>query len=147
MLRGFLVGLAAHLTPHGEGWLILSDLAEHLGLRPRAQLLGWIADPPGCAGARARSTCARTTPRPPTASDPLHAARAAESYLAMAAGASSTVIAEIDHAARGSGIILSKSCRPYDPLAPSRAAGIAGRASEALRQKQRSAGQHQRVTA
>jgi hypothetical protein len=34
--------LAAHLAPGGEGWLILSDLAEHLGLRSRAELLGWI---------------------------------------------------------------------------------------------------------
>ncbi|MFZ2306322.1 MAG: class I SAM-dependent methyltransferase [Rhodoferax sp.] len=39
MLLGFLGGLVAHLTPHGEGWLILSDLAEHLGLRSRAELL------------------------------------------------------------------------------------------------------------
>ncbi|MGL6069831.1 methyltransferase, partial [Craterilacuibacter sp.] len=44
MLRGFLTGLAAHLTPKGEGWLIMSDLAEHLGLRSREQLLAWIAD-------------------------------------------------------------------------------------------------------
>lgn len=44
MLRGFLSGLAAHLAPGGEGWLVLSDLAEHLGLRPRAQLLQWIAE-------------------------------------------------------------------------------------------------------
>ncbi len=43
MLRGFLAGLAARLEPGGEGWLILSDLAEHLGLRPRAQLLDWIS--------------------------------------------------------------------------------------------------------
>ncbi|CDY78532.1 Protein-N(5)-glutamine methyltransferase PrmC, methylates polypeptide chain release factors RF1 and RF2 [Caballeronia glathei] len=42
MLRGFLNGLAAHLTPGGEGWLILSDFAEHLGLRTRAQLQEWI---------------------------------------------------------------------------------------------------------
>ena len=33
MLLGFLNGLAAHLSPQGEGWLIMSDLAEHLGLR------------------------------------------------------------------------------------------------------------------
>ena len=33
MLLGFLKGLAAHLTPQGEGWLVMSDLAEHLGLR------------------------------------------------------------------------------------------------------------------
>ncbi|TDD28666.1 class I SAM-dependent methyltransferase, partial [Nonomuraea terrae] len=39
MLRAFLAGLSAHLEPQGEGWLILSDLAEHLGLRTRAELL------------------------------------------------------------------------------------------------------------
>ena len=39
MLLGFLNGLAEHLTPNGEGWLILSDLAEHLGLRSRSELL------------------------------------------------------------------------------------------------------------
>jgi len=39
MLRSFLQGLGAHLEPGGEGWLILSDLAEHLGLRSRAELL------------------------------------------------------------------------------------------------------------
>jgi methylase of polypeptide subunit release factors len=42
MLKGFLDGLKAHLLPNGEGWLILSDLAEHLGLRTRAELLAWI---------------------------------------------------------------------------------------------------------
>ena len=44
MLRAFLAGLAEHLAPGGEGWLVLSDLAEHLGLRPREQLLAWIAE-------------------------------------------------------------------------------------------------------
>jgi len=39
MLHGFLKGLAAHLEPCGEGWLLLSDLAEHLRLRSRAELL------------------------------------------------------------------------------------------------------------
>lgn len=39
MLQGFLKGLTAHLAPKGEGWLILSNLAEHLGLRTRAELL------------------------------------------------------------------------------------------------------------
>ena len=43
MLRGFLQCLRAHLSPEGEGWLILSDLAEHLELRPRQTLLDWIA--------------------------------------------------------------------------------------------------------
>ena len=76
MLRGFLSGLAAHLCADGEGWLILSDLAEHLGLRPRAQLLQWIAD----AGLQ---VLGRLDTRPrhgkaQDASDPLHAARAVE---------------------------------------------------------------------
>ena len=44
MLRAFLAGLAAHLAPGGEGWLVLSDLAEHLGLRPREQLMQWMAE-------------------------------------------------------------------------------------------------------
>ena len=42
MLKGFLNGLAAHLTEKGEGWLIISDLAEHLKLRSRETLLAWI---------------------------------------------------------------------------------------------------------
>ncbi len=76
MLRGFLDGLAAHLTPGGEGWLILSDLAEHLGLRSRAELEGWIAQ----AGLQ---VLGRLDTRPQHGkaqdrSDPLHAARAAE---------------------------------------------------------------------
>ena len=56
MLRGFLSGLAAHLAPGGEGWLILSDLAEHLGLRTRAELLSACT----CSPARTRSTPGRT---------------------------------------------------------------------------------------
>ena len=42
MLTGFLNRLAAHLHPNGQGWLILSDLAEHLHLRSREQLLEQI---------------------------------------------------------------------------------------------------------
>ena len=42
MLKGFLDGLNKHLLPGGEAWLILSDLAEHLGLRTREELLAWI---------------------------------------------------------------------------------------------------------
>ena len=44
MLKGFLAGLKDHLLPQGEGWLILSDLAEHLELRSRQELLSWIED-------------------------------------------------------------------------------------------------------
>lgn len=42
-LRSFLTGLATHLEPDGEGRLVLSDLAEHLGLRTRAELTENIA--------------------------------------------------------------------------------------------------------
>lgn len=76
MLRGFLAGLAAHLEPGGEGWLILSDLAEHLGLRPRAQLLEWIAQ----AGLKVlgRHDVKPRHAKATDATDALHAARAAE---------------------------------------------------------------------
>ncbi|MFZ2266647.1 MAG: class I SAM-dependent methyltransferase, partial [Azonexus sp.] len=76
MLRGFLGALAAHLAPGGEGWLILSDLAEHLGLRSRDELLGWIA----AGGLRVIDRLDTRPQHPKTrdASDPLHAARAAE---------------------------------------------------------------------
>ncbi|MGC4940847.1 methyltransferase [Kribbella sp. DT2] len=39
MLSRFLAGARDHLEPGGEVWLILSDLAEHLGLRSRGELL------------------------------------------------------------------------------------------------------------
>ena len=37
MLKGFLQGLRSHLTERGEGWLILSDLAERLGKSRRVR--------------------------------------------------------------------------------------------------------------
>jgi methylase of polypeptide subunit release factors len=76
MLLGFLNGLAAHLEPGGEGWLILSDLAEHLGLRSREWLLAAIE----AAGLNVvgRLDTKPTHPRAADATDPLHAARAAE---------------------------------------------------------------------
>ncbi len=76
MLKGFLGGLKAHLCEGGEGWLILSDLAEHLGLRTREALLGWIAD----AGLQVldRMDVKPVHGKAQDASDPLHAARAAE---------------------------------------------------------------------
>ncbi|MFC3458611.1 MULTISPECIES: class I SAM-dependent methyltransferase [Massilia] len=76
MLRGFLGGLKAHLAPSGEGWLIISDLAEHLGLRTREQLLGWIAAA-GLAVA-GRHDVRPTHTKAFDAEDPLHAARSAE---------------------------------------------------------------------
>ncbi|MGW2160427.1 methyltransferase [Nonomuraea sp. NPDC001699] len=76
MLRGFLDGLDEHLEPAGEGWLILSDLAERLGLRTRAELLSAFAT----AGLRVvgRLQARPRHPRAFDASDPLHAARASE---------------------------------------------------------------------
>ena len=76
MLLGFLNGLAAHLAPGGEGWLILSDIAEHLGLRSRAELLAAI----DAAGLKVLGRL-DTRPQHPKAadpSDPLHGARAKE---------------------------------------------------------------------
>jgi SAM-dependent methyltransferase len=76
MLRGFLAKLSEHLAPAGEGWLILSDLAEHLGLRTRAQLLEEFAG----SGLRVEGRI-DVPPRHPRASDEadaLHQARAAE---------------------------------------------------------------------
>lgn len=42
MLRGFLQQVPGHLRPAGQAWLIMSDLAEHLGLRTPEQLPQWI---------------------------------------------------------------------------------------------------------
>ncbi|MFJ9448934.1 methyltransferase [Herbaspirillum sp. NPDC101397] len=76
MLRGFLDGLAAHLTPNGEGWLILSDFAEHLGLRSRAELQAMF-DKAGLRVALKQDIKPRH-PRSSDAEDPLHAARVKE---------------------------------------------------------------------
>lgn len=76
MLRGFLSGLAEHLEPKGEAWLILSDLAEHLGLRTRDELLAAIAS----AGLKVvdRIDAKPKHPKTTDAADPLHSARAVE---------------------------------------------------------------------
>jgi SAM-dependent methyltransferase len=89
MLRGFLTALPEHLAPGGEGWLILSDFAEHLGLRSRQELLD--------AFAKARlQVLGRhdVQPRHPKASDQrdsLHRARAAEVTSLWRLGALSQV--------------------------------------------------------
>ena len=76
MLKGFLEKLKDHLLPRGEGWLILSDLAEHLGLRTREELLHWIDQ----AGLRiiARLDTKPTHPKAFDQTDALHAARSKE---------------------------------------------------------------------
>jgi len=76
MLRAFLAALPAHLEPGGEGWLILSDLAELLGLRPRSELLAAIeAAKLQVVG---RADVRPEHPRASDQTDPLHVARAAE---------------------------------------------------------------------
>lgn len=76
MLHGFLSGLADHLLPGGEGWLIMSDLAEHLGLRSPGELRSAIT----AAGLHIqdRLTTRPRHRRPTDPADPLHKARAAE---------------------------------------------------------------------
>ena len=76
MLAGLLTALARHLAPGGEAWLILSNLAEHLGLRRRDDLLTAIEQ----AGLQVAGRV-DTLPHHPKANDArdrLHQARAAE---------------------------------------------------------------------
>lgn len=76
MLLGFLKGLAQHLSPGGEGWLIMSDFAEHLGLRAPGMLTEAIA----AAGLEVAGRI-DTKPRHGKAADkddPLYAARSKE---------------------------------------------------------------------
>ena len=76
MLRGFLQGVKTHLAEQGEVWIILSDLAEHLQLRTRDELLGWFAD----SGLKVKYRL-DTKPkhgRSQDNTDPLFAARSAE---------------------------------------------------------------------
>ena len=76
MLRGFLSGLREHLTPKGEAWLILSDLAEHLGLRSRESLLQWIDE--GGLQVLGRQDTRPKHGKVNDIDDPLHLARVAE---------------------------------------------------------------------
>jgi len=76
MLLGFIKGLTQHLTPDGEGWLIMSDLAERLGLRPP----GFLEQAFQGAGLRVleRLDARPLHPKALDATDPLHEARRAE---------------------------------------------------------------------
>lgn len=76
MLKAFLAGAAEHLTPAGEAWLVLSDIAELLGLRSRQELMGWIT-----AGGLTVADRLDTHPRHPKTrnqTDALHKVRAKE---------------------------------------------------------------------
>ena len=61
MLKGFLGGLSQHLAPGGEGWLILSDLAEHLGLQVAGRAAARIRQGT-VAGLRAARCAAAASP-------------------------------------------------------------------------------------
>lgn len=76
MLFRFLAELPGHLEPGGEGWLVLSDLAEHLGLRSREDLLAAVE----AAGLKVaeRLDTKPTHPKASDREDPLFAARSAE---------------------------------------------------------------------
>src|SRR5690606_23892372 len=76
MLLEYLQGLPAHLEADGEGWLIMSDLAEHLGLRHPAFLSEAIA----AAGLPVigRHDARPTHPKAVDPDDPLPRARRAE---------------------------------------------------------------------
>jgi methylase of polypeptide subunit release factors len=76
MLRAFLTALPEHLEPGGEGWLILSDLAERLGLRTREELLAAI-ESAGLHVVDRHDTTPRHS-RPKDTTDPLYDARTAE---------------------------------------------------------------------
>ena len=76
MLRGFLQGVSKHLAAQGEVWLILSDLAAHLQLRTREELLSWFTE----AGLEVKYRL-DTQPkhgRSQDSTEPLFAARSAE---------------------------------------------------------------------
>ena len=76
MLLGFLGRLAVHLEEDGEAWLILSDIAEHLGLRTRDELLAAF-DAAGLQVVGRLDIKPRHTKVTDT-SDPLHIARSLE---------------------------------------------------------------------
>lgn len=76
MLLSFLAGLPDHLAEGGEGWLIISDLAELLGLRTREMLLDAIAHAGLVVVDRLDTT--PTHGRAADTDDVLHAARSRE---------------------------------------------------------------------
>ena len=76
MLKGFLKAAPQHLKPGGQAWLIMSSLAELLGLRSREQLLQWI-DEAGLQVMQRHDTLP-THPKASRQSDPLAAWRSQE---------------------------------------------------------------------
>jgi SAM-dependent methyltransferase len=76
LLSRLVAGLPDHLAPGGEALLVLSDLAERLGLRPAS----FLGDALAAAGLEiaARRSAAPGHPRATDPDDPLHLARAGE---------------------------------------------------------------------
>jgi methylase of polypeptide subunit release factors len=76
MVKGFLNGVKAHLNDDGEAWLVMSDLAVHLGLRSDEELQKWIVD----AGLSVveKLDIAPKHAKSSDQSDPLYAARVQE---------------------------------------------------------------------
>ncbi|MDO4642054.1 MAG: class I SAM-dependent methyltransferase [Neisseria sp.] len=80
MLRGFLNGVSVHLSEHGEAWLVMSDLAEQLGLRQPGELAAMIADAGLCIVATSHTPPRHSKAHNPN--DPLAFARMRETtYL------------------------------------------------------------------
>jgi len=76
MLKGFLNGLQAHLAPEGEGWLIMSDLAQRLGLRKHGELEEWIEQAGLVVVGQLKAQ--PTHPKSSDTSDPFYEARRGE---------------------------------------------------------------------
>lgn len=76
MLEASLAGAPAHLAPGGEVWLVMSNLAELLGLRPE----GFLAERIAAAGLQVAWTRTRAAQhgKAKDPGDPLHAARSRE---------------------------------------------------------------------
>jgi len=76
MLKSFLAGVADHMEPHGEAWLIMSDFAQHLGLRSAEEFFSWIDA--GGLTVVGKLDIKPQHPKSTDATDPLHAARVKE---------------------------------------------------------------------
>jgi SAM-dependent methyltransferase len=76
VVERIVAGLPGRLAPGGACWLVVSDLAERLGLRPA----GWLPPLAAAAGLRVDGVLetAPTHPRARDAADPLHAVRSRE---------------------------------------------------------------------
>ncbi len=75
-LERLVLGLPARLEPGGEAWIVISDLAERLGLREEGRIAAFAAR----AGLRVADVreASPSHPRTRDEGDPLHALRARE---------------------------------------------------------------------